>query len=260
MPNQQDRIRASFTTQAPSFSDPRLTLSDQNYIKWITDSLPLNPEMSVLDVACGTGIMSRAVAPFVRSVIGVDVTPAMLSQARALAENEGRFNVEFRESPAENTRFLPATVDVTLTRFSLHHFEKPIVQVREMARVTKNNGYVAIIDLVSPSESEMAARYNEYERLRDPSHTIALSRDSLEELIEAAGLRICHAKRTEVQVNVARWLDLTKPAIATAERIVSDMEAEIEGCGPATGLSPSRGSSGELIFQQQWLIMVSTKK
>jgi hypothetical protein len=63
-----------------------------------------------------------------------------------------------------------------------------------------------------------------------------------------------------VQVNVARWLDLTKPTAATAERIVSDMEAEIEGCGPATGLSPSRDSSGELVFRQQWLMIVSTKK
>jgi len=257
--NQRDKIRASFTIQAHRFSDPRLTLSNQKYIKWMIDSLPLHSEASVLDVACGTGIMSRALAPFVRSVIGIDVTPAMLSQARALAEADGLLNVEFRECPAENTEFPPGTFDVSVTRFSLHHFENPIVQIREMARVTKDDGSVAIIDLVSPSDSEMALRYNEYERLRDPSHTIALSTEKLEELIKEAGLRIRHAEQIEVQVNVARWLDLTKPAIATAERIVSDLEAEVKGSGPATGLSPSRDASGELVFQQRWLMILGEK-
>lgn len=260
MQNQQDKIRASFTTQASRFSDPRLTLSSQQYIKWMIESLPLHPETSVLDVACGTGIMSRALAPFVRSVIGIDVTPAMLSQARALAENEGLLNVEFREIPAENTEFPSGTFDVSVTRFSLHHFEDPIVQVREMARVTKDDGFVAIIDLVSPSDLEMAVRYNEYERLRDPSHTMALSTENLEELIKEAGLTIRHAEQIEVQVNVERWLDLTKPAVATVEGIVSDLNAEIKGTGPATGLSPSRGASDELVFQQRWSMVLATKE
>jgi ubiquinone/menaquinone biosynthesis C-methylase UbiE len=260
MNNQQDRIRASFTTQASGFSDPGLTLSNQKYIKWMTDSLPLKPEMNVLDLACGTGIMSRALAPFVRSVIGIDVTPPMLSQARVFAENEGLLNVEFHECPAENTGFSPETFDLSVTRFSLHHFERPMHQLLEMVRVTKNEGCVAVIDLIAPSDPQMAVRYNEYERLRDPSHTIALSKDPLEELIAGAKLTIREAKRLEVHVNVGRWLALTKAPAITAERIVSDLEAEIEGRGPATGLSPSRDASGELVFQQQWLIIVGIKK
>lgn len=259
MANQQDKIRDSFTTQASGFSDPRLTLSNQKYIDWMITGLPLQPETNVLDLACGTGIMSRALAPFVRSVIGIDVTPAMLSQARVLAEDEGLRNVEFRECPAENTGFPPGTFDLSVTRFSLHHFEDPVVQVCEMARVTKNEGCVAVIDMVSPSDPEMAFRYNGYERLRDPSHTAALSAEELEALIKKAGLAIRHAAQVEVQVNVARWLGLTKPAAAAAERIVSELAVEIEGRGPATGLSPARDASGELVFQQRWLMIVGKK-
>jgi hypothetical protein len=95
--------------------------------------------------------------------------------------------------------------------------------------------------------------------LRDQSHTIALSNESLEELIKEARLAICHAEQIEVQVNVARWLALTKPEPATVERIVSDLNAEIKGTGPATGLSPSRDASDELVFQQRWLMVVATK-
>jgi SAM-dependent methyltransferase len=216
--------------------------------------------MNVLDVACGTGILTRTLAPLVRSVIGIDVTPAMLSQARVLAANQDLLNIEFRECPAENTRFSSGIFDLSVTRFSLHHFENPIVQVHEMVRVTRNDGCVAIIDLVSPSDSQMAVRYNEYERLRDPSHTVALSKQGLEELVEGARLTIHHLEQIQVPVNVAHWLNLTRPSAEIAERIVSDLEAEIEGRNQPTGLAPSRDEAGEPIFQQQWLMIVTTKK
>jgi ubiquinone/menaquinone biosynthesis C-methylase UbiE len=203
--------------------------------------------------------MSRALAPSVRSVIGIDVTPAMLSQARALAEKDGLRNVEFREGLAENTGFSAQTFDLAITRFSLHHFEDPIVQVREMARVTKDDGYVAIVDLVSPSDPQLAVRYNEYERLRDPSHTVAVSSENMERIMAAAKVRIRHAEKIDVQVNVARWLDVTTPSRATADRIFSDLEAEIKRGGPATGLFPSRDASGELIFHQHWMMIVGAK-
>jgi ubiquinone/menaquinone biosynthesis C-methylase UbiE len=259
MENQQDKVKASFTAQASRFSHPSLTLSNQNYINWIIESLPLRADMTVLDVACGTGIMSRALARSVRSVTGIDVTPAMLAQARELAENEALHNVEFIEREAGKTGFPPQTFDLTTTRFSLHHFEIPIDQVQEMARITKNNGYIAIIDLVSPPDAHLATRYNEYERLRDPSHTIALSSEQLEKLIQDANLTIEHAAKIEVQVNVARWLALTKPEALTAERIVADLEAESQGTFPATGLFPSKDASGELVFRQQWMMIVGTK-
>jgi hypothetical protein len=128
-----------------------------------------------------------------------------------------------------------------------------------MARVTRNTGYVVIIDLVSPPEPQLATRYNLYERLRDPSHTVALSSDQLEELVQEAHLVAQRVEKIEVQVNVARWLDLTRPAAGTAERIVADLDAEIKGKFPATGLFPSRDALGELVFQQQWMMIVGKK-
>lgn len=70
MANYKDRVKSSFTKQAPRLSNPLLTLSNQQYIKWIVDNLSLNKQMCVLDVACRTGIMSRALAPFVHVMFG----------------------------------------------------------------------------------------------------------------------------------------------------------------------------------------------
>jgi len=259
MANHQDEVTASFTKQAPRFSSLLLTLSNQQHIQWIVDRLRLNQEMRVLDVACGTGIISRALAPFVQSVTGIDVTSAMLTEARLIAEREGLRNLEFRGCPAENIAFPSQTFDLCITRFSLHHFEVPIIQVREMARVTKPGGSVVVIDLVSPSDPVLAGLYNNYERLRDPSHTVALSGQQLEDLVLAVGITIQQLEKIQVSVNVERWLDLTATPLATRERIVADLEGELAGRSPVTGLCPSRDANGTLGFRQEWVLVVGTK-
>jgi ubiquinone/menaquinone biosynthesis C-methylase UbiE len=259
MSNHKDEVKASFTKQAPRFSSPLLSLSNQQYIQWIVERLRLDKQMRVLDVACGTGIISRALAPFVQSMTGIDVTSAMLTEARLIAENEGLRNLEFRECPAENIAFPSQTFDLCITRFSLHHFEVPIIQMREMARVTKPAGSVVVIDLVSPSDAVLASLYNNYERLRDPSHTVALSGQQLKDLVLAVGITIQQLEKIQVSVNVERWLDLTATPLGTRERIIADLEGELAGRSPATGLSPSRDSNGSLNFRQEWALIVGAK-
>jgi ubiquinone/menaquinone biosynthesis C-methylase UbiE len=156
MADHNEEVKASFTKQAPRFSSALLTLSSQGYIRWIVERLKLSKQMSVLDVACGTGIVSRALAPLVESVTGIDVTAAMLTEAHLIAEREGLRNLEFRECPAENIAFPSQTFDLCITQFSLHHFEVPIIPVREMARVTKLGGAIVVVDLVAPSHPALA--------------------------------------------------------------------------------------------------------
>src|SRR5581483_1862520 len=66
----KDTVRSSFTVQAQRFADPQLTLSNPQYLQWILNALALRQDMTVVDFACGTGIMARAIAPFVKEVIG----------------------------------------------------------------------------------------------------------------------------------------------------------------------------------------------
>jgi ubiquinone/menaquinone biosynthesis C-methylase UbiE len=259
MADHKEEVKASFTKQARRFSSPLLTLSNQEYIRWIVERLRLNKQMSVLDVACGTGIVSRALAPLVESVTGIDVTSAMLTEARLIAEREGLRNLEFRECPAENITFPSQTFDLCFTRFSLHHFEVPIIQLREMARVTKFGGSIVVIDLVAPSDPALAGLYNDYERLRDPSHTVALSSQQLEDVVLAVGIPIQQLEKIEVSVNVERWLDLTDTPSQTRARIVADLEGELAGRSAATGLSPYRDENGGLTFRQEWVLIVGTK-
>src|SRR5262249_12814276 len=114
-------------------------------------------------------------------------------------------------------------------------------------------------DLVSPSNPVLSGLYNNYERLRDPSHTVALSDKQLEELVLAAGITIQQLEKIQVSVNVERWLDLTATPLATRERIIADLEGELAGRSVATGLSPSRDANGDLTFGQEWVLIVGIR-
>jgi ubiquinone/menaquinone biosynthesis C-methylase UbiE len=253
-----DTIRSSFSTQAQNFADSQLTLSNQQYIQWILNSLPMNQEKTTVDFACGTGIMARSIAPFVKEVIGLDVTEAMVAEARALATVDGLTNINFRECAIESFDEASVSCDLAITRFSLHHFVAPAALVAKMARVVRRQGHVAIIDLLSPVDSQLGASYNLYERLRDPSHIRALTFDELRSVVGNEGLDVIHTDAIEVDVNVECWLGLTKTPEAVGMRIVSDLAKDIAGGGP-TGMSPFRSVNGELMFRQNWGLVVAVK-
>jgi SAM-dependent methyltransferase len=68
-------------------------------------------------------------------------------------------------------------LDHAVTRFTFHHLLHPKNALEEMIRVTKPNGKIIVAD-ATPTKLNQN-KYNEYEKLRDPSHTIALTHDEL---------------------------------------------------------------------------------
>src|SRR5882757_10618591 len=92
----QSRIRDQFTRQATPFSTAAPIASEAT-LRMIIDAAQPGPDDTVLDVACGGGIVVCAFAPHVRHATGIDVTPAMLERARALAAEKGVSNVSWRQ-------------------------------------------------------------------------------------------------------------------------------------------------------------------
>ena len=98
---------------------------------------------SVLDVACGTGITSITASKQNAKVIGLDLTPQLLTRARqeaAKAEIEG---VEWKEGDAEDLPFDNDSFDVVLSSFGHMFTPRPEVCVSELVRVTKSGGRIA---------------------------------------------------------------------------------------------------------------------
>lgn len=250
MTSQIQRVQSAFSRQAPGFEGSGLTLGREELLRWVVESLSLTPETRALDVAVGTGHLSRAVAPHVRSVTAVDVTPAMLHAARAA--EAGLANLRLVQADAGRLPFADRHFDLVMCRLALHHFADPAVELAEMARVTRGSGTLAVVDLLSPDAAELAGRYNAFERMRDPSHTRAVTAGEVRDLLSAAGRPVDNWSARDVEVDVVPWFDLTLTPVSTRRTITLALKRELDG-GPSTGMRP-RSREGRLSFVQTWAL------
>jgi SAM-dependent methyltransferase len=111
----------------------------------------LQPGEHVIDVGCGAGLDSLIAARMVGvqgHVIGVDMTPAMLAQARAAGAEAGLANVEFRAGYGEALPVPDGWADVIISNGVLNLLPDKATALREMARVLKPGGRLQIGDIL----------------------------------------------------------------------------------------------------------------
>ena len=250
-------IHREFSKQASSFGDKGLTLSNQDILDWSVGLLPLDKEFRVLDVAAGTGHLSRAIAPHVKSVAAIDLTPKMLAYAREEKERSRLINISIEEGKAENLPHGSGCFDLVVSRLAMHHFEKPMIQLREMVRVCKPHHWIGIIDLIAPENKRLAETYNRLERLRDPSHTFALSKNQMAKLLSDVGLVVEKFEVRDVEVDFQRWVQMTETSLETVEILEEELLKDISGT-PKTGMRPFVKNGG-LKFLQVWSVVTGMK-
>jgi ArsR family transcriptional regulator len=103
------------------------------------------------DLGCGTGQTAQSLAPFVRRVLAVDESAAMLAAARARLT--GLDNVEVRPGQLEQLPLDDDSLDAALLVMVLHHLTDPASALREAARVLRPGGKLLIVDIL-PHEHE----------------------------------------------------------------------------------------------------------
>jgi ubiquinone/menaquinone biosynthesis C-methylase UbiE len=104
---------------------------------------------SVLDVACGTGIVAREAAPLAGKtgqVTALDINPAMLAVAQAIAAPSGAA-IQWQQGNAMALPFADGSIDLVLCQHGLQFFPDRAGAVREMHRVLKAGGRAAVIVL-----------------------------------------------------------------------------------------------------------------
>jgi len=187
MPTYQDLIRDQFTKQATPFATAP-GIKDEEALKVLVDFTGVGPEDTVLDVACGPGLVVCAFAQVTRHAAGIDLTPAMIERARVLQREKGLTNVTWRVGDVLPLPYTDASFSIVAARYAFHHFPNPGAVLAEMKRVCAPGGKVVVIDVMASPDPAKAAAYNRMEKLRDPSHTRGLPLTELEMLFQQTAL------------------------------------------------------------------------
>ena len=198
-------IVAEFTQQAETFNDSATARSEEMLDRLIALAHPRSDDRW-LEAACGPGIISRRLAPHVREVVGVDMTPAMIEVARRDTEQAGIANATFALGDATDLDLPEASFDGAISRFSIHHIPAAGRVFEQLARVVRPGGRVVLADHLADRDPDALTWSQELERLRDPSHWICLTAEWLRELGERAGLELEQEHVLPLELDFDDWL------------------------------------------------------
>jgi ubiquinone/menaquinone biosynthesis C-methylase UbiE len=219
----------------------------------LVDVVAPQPDWVMLDVATGGGHTALAFAPHVARAIASDLTEEMLDQVRKQVADKGIKNVETQRADAEDLPFADGIFDLVTCRIAPHHFPDIAKFVSEVHRVLKPGGVFALVDNVAPDVAttpgfteleldEAAETYNNFEKIRDPSHGRAWQVGEWGKCITDAGFEIAHTEFLPKKMNFATWC---KNMSVPGDR-VPGLEAMLREAAPAFAayIQPEDGEDG----------------
>jgi ubiquinone/menaquinone biosynthesis C-methylase UbiE len=258
-PDQRDLVRARFTRTAEQFASFSLSTRAAEAARLVALASPRGDELA-LDLACGPGTFTRAFAARVQFIHGLDITPALLDQARAAAAKENLANCIFECGDAYSLPYAAAKFDLASCAYALHHLEHPAAAMKELARVVRPGGRLALADIIVPDGCDPAVA-NAIERARDASHCSTLLREELHALCAAAGFRVTSSEPSERLRSFNDWMHIAgwlpgDPAYSATRRL---MEANISADRSGFHPRPPAAPAADFEFIQPSLFVVAEK-
>jgi SAM-dependent methyltransferase len=240
----------------------------QQWAGVVADAAALGPGQRVLDVACGTGVLACAAAERVGaagSVVGLDANPEMLAVAR-----RKRPDLEWRDGRAEVLPFPDASFDALVSQFGLMFFEDCRAALREMVRVLRpggrlavavcdslehSPGYAALAALLEQLFGEAVARaFRTPFRLGDPA--------MLRSRCEGAGLTAevsQHAGSVRF-ASVEALVSTERACVWTLGGMLDESQFERLLRESERVLGPFVGTDGQVVFDMPALLITTTKE
>jgi ubiquinone/menaquinone biosynthesis C-methylase UbiE len=198
-------VQKQFTKTADAFTKLAVRDSPEVLSEKVEFVKPQPTDLS-LDVACGPGTFVLALAPRVGFARGIDLTEELLRRARQSQLELKILNAAFDGGEAEQLPYPNAVFDLITCQCSLHHMPQPRAAIKEMVRVMKPEGRLAIIDTLGPESDSKFELHNRIESLRDPSQALSLRLTTFLEIFEDLGLEITRQSVKRRQRSFNQWM------------------------------------------------------
>lgn len=207
MAKHQQAVQDQFDPQAQAYltsqvhrAGPDLTLAKT----LVSQQLPTSA--AALDIGCGAGHLSFALAPLVARMVALDPSPSMLSTVAATATQGQLTQIETCQGSAESLPFADASFQLVATRYSAHHWTQLEVALREMRRVLAPGGRLLIIDVEGHENPLVDIHLQTMELLRDRSHVRNRSASEWERLLLSHGFTLQQHQSWPIYLEFASWV------------------------------------------------------
>ncbi|WP_442593019.1 class I SAM-dependent methyltransferase [Parapusillimonas sp. JC17] len=206
--NHSETVQSQFDPQAQAYLQSAVHAAGPDLlcaVDLISRSLP-HAAGGLVDVGCGAGHLSFAVAPKLASVVAVDPSPNMLATVDRAAAEKGLANIQTIQASAESMPFDDGRFCVVASRYSAHHWLDLPAALKEMRRIVKPGGHLLMIDVEGDENPLVDTHLQTIEILRDRSHIRDRSPSEWARLITDAGFSEIHHQNWVTRLEFEPWV------------------------------------------------------
>ena len=220
----------------------------------VVEAAQIQKGFRVIDIACGTGVLAIAVSDHIGLegiVVGIDINEGMLNIAKSKSSR-----VEWRNAPAEELPFDDDYFDSAVSQFGLMYFENRENALREMMRVLKPGGSLAVVVWDKPENNSGLATEDKLwqqtfgEQWADESPYSLGDKKVLQDLFNSSGitdLEITTRKGIARFSSIESWIH-TGAKGWTQDDAISDEQLELLLEKAETNLANFRAADGKVAF------------
>jgi ubiquinone/menaquinone biosynthesis C-methylase UbiE len=213
MENHTSKVGAQFGAVAEAYLSS-LVHSQGADLEAVVEKLKQKPRGRILDLGCGAGHLSFAVASFAEAVVAYDLSPEMIEIVSREARQRGYDNISVQRGQAEFLPFEDQTFDWVVTRYSAHHWNDVRRALREIRRILKSEGALIIIDVCAPEDPLLDTHLQTLELLRDGSHVRNYSLSNWNSMLVENRFAIVDHFAWKLPLDFKAWVERMKtPAV-----------------------------------------------
>jgi ubiquinone/menaquinone biosynthesis C-methylase UbiE len=220
MTSHADKVGKQFGTVAEAYlSSP--VHSQGADLEAIKSKLQDQSGARVLDLGCGAGHLSFAVAPYVAAVVAYDLSKEMIDIVTNEARRRELRNVRTQRGQVESLPYEDASFDWVCTRYSAHHWTDIRSALHEARRVLKRVGGLIVIDTSAPTNPLLDTHLQTIELLRDGSHVRNYTPTEWKSMITEAGFAVGAQSAWKLPLDFNPWVGRMKTPTLYVEAIRS---------------------------------------
>ncbi|MEJ2669553.1 MAG: class I SAM-dependent methyltransferase, partial [Gammaproteobacteria bacterium] len=161
---------------------------------------------SVVDLGCGAGHLSYALANTVPHITAVDAALAMIQLVTHETKERGLDNITPLQASVESLPFETHSIDLICSRYSAHHWTDMTKAAHEIKRVIKPNGFLMMIDIEGFANPIIDTHFQTIELLRDRSHVRNYSDKEWRAWFNAVGYEVTHHSVHPIRLDFQSWV------------------------------------------------------